>query len=149
MRLVALAALLIVTCGPATNAATVASGGAEPRVFVLDGGMATPLPNGGRVELANGWALLSFAPYPPNTRSDLDVVIFDGATGKAARADVSVTYDMIGMEHGVVMQRATPREVGHHRVPLNVAMPGIWRFAVKVVLEGTPSTVLLLLPEVR
>lgn len=152
-RLGAALLLVLAACAPAVSDAAPAGVGAvdagEPQVFVLDGGLLAPLANGGRVALANGWAELSFSPYPPRTRSDLDVRVFDGASGQPVRADVTLTYEMIAMEHGIVLQRAIARDGGHHRFPLNVAMPGAWRFLVKVVHQGTSSTVLLLIPEVR
>lgn len=146
--LVLSALLALAACAPVAPAASVAPVDETPRAFVSEGGFLAPLKNGGRVQLADGWAQLYFAPYPPQARTDLDVVVYDGATGRPASADVSIAYEMLGMEHGVVTQRAAPGAPGHHRIPLNLGMPGMWRFQLKVLHGGATSTVLLIVPEV-
>lgn len=143
-----LAVAALAACGPAAVATAPSPDLGPPRAFVSEGGLLRPLANGDRVALANGWAELSFSPYPPSARSDLDVLVVGAASEKPARADVSVAYEMLGMEHGTVIQRATAGANGHHVLPLNLAMPGTWRFQIKVVLDGTPSTVMLIVPEV-
>lgn len=141
-----LAALLaLAACVPAAPGAPT---DATPRAFVNEGGLLAPLANGGRVQLVDGWAQVYFAPYPPITRSDLDVVVYDGASGRPVSADVFVAYEMLGMEHGLVTRRAAPGAAGHHRMPLHLAMPGTWRFTVNVEVNGVASKVLLIVPEV-
>lgn len=139
--------IILVACNPTTNATGIEPAEGEPHVFVSNGNMVTPLQNGGRVKLTNGWARLTFTPYPPRARSDLDVQVFYGDSGEPTIAEVSVAYEMIGMEeHGVVIQRAIPRANDHYILPLNVGMPGFWRFSLKVVFGGTMSTFVLLIP---
>lgn len=144
-----LAALLVGACAarvPAAVAEPAAPADAEATVFVSEGGMLRPLANGGRVALRDGWAEVRFTPYPLGPRSDLDVRIIDGRSGRAADADVTVLYEMLGMEHGMVVQRATPRSDGHHTAPLNVAMPGQWRFMLRIARSGEVESVVLVLP---
>ncbi len=68
-------------------------------------------------------------------------------SGAPARADVVVAYEMIGMEHGVVSQRANAGAAGHYVIPLNFAMGGSWRLQIRVTTAAGASSLLVMIPE--
>lgn len=149
MRLVvALALALVTACAPA--AATTASTGAaeeQPTILASDGGLLRPITNGGRVAIPDGWATVTFSPLPlAREQLDLDIAVLDAA-GRPVDAAVQVTYEMLDMSHGVFTQRATLHQ-GRHRMPVNIAMPGRWRFTVTIDHGGRATTVVLVVPEI-
>lgn len=133
---------------PADGASSASAEGSRPLLFALEGGFLSPLRNGGRVAIANGWIEPHFSPFPPGRRSDLDIVVVSAMTGEPAQAQVSVTYEMLDMAHGALAQHALPgMSAGHHMAKLDLSMQGLWQFKVKVSLEGTTSITVLVLTE--
>ena len=139
---------LVTACAPA--AAT--SAGAiraeeEPTLLVSDGGVLRPIRNGGRVAIPDGWAAVTFSPLPLQ-RSDLylDVGLADPA-GRRIDAAVELTYEMIEMSHGVYEARATAHQ-GRYRMPVQVAMPGRWRFTLTIDRGGRPTTLVIIVPDI-
>lgn len=133
---------------PTTGAASNDASASGPRLFALDGAFLTPVANGGRVAIANGWIEPHFSTFPPAAKSDLDIVVMSAATRAPAQADVSVLYEMLDMAHGMLARHAVPgMRTGHHIATMDLSMRGTWRFQVKVRLEGVWSTAVLVLSE--
>lgn len=107
--------------------------------------MLRPLANGARVPIAGGSAQVSFAPYPPDTRTEVDVVVRDGA-GEPVDAEVVVLFEMIGMEHGVMSARAVGAGE-HHRAVIGLPMAGPWRFVLRIGRTGEVTSLLFIVPD--
>lgn len=154
LLLIALSAL-IAACGPsvpvngigAADPAGVPADASRPQLalFVGEGGFLVPLPNGGRVAIANGWIEPRFRDCPSGARCDLDVLVVSAATGAPTLADVVVTAEMLEMGHGSMAHHASMTAVGHHVARLDLSMVGTWRFVVRVRLDGVTSDAVLLL----
>jgi hypothetical protein len=144
MRLLIVLGLALVTaCAPATaTSAGAIRAEEEPTFLVSDGGVLRPIKNGGRVAIPDGWATVTFSPLPLQ-RSDLnlDVGLADAA-GRPIDAAVEVTYEMLDMSHGVYAARATAHQ-GRYRMPVQVVMPGRWRFTLTIDRGGRPTTVVI------
>lgn len=136
-------ALLASACVPNGPAAPPAA--ATPAVFLSEAGALRPIANGGRVPIADGSVEVSFAPYPPETTTQLVVVVRD-ATGRAVPADVRVLYEMLGMDHPAASALAL-RDGERHRATIGLPMPGAWRFVLRVGRAGTATSLLFIVPE--
>lgn len=149
MRLAAALALALVTaCAPtAVTNARMPAAGEEPTILATDGGLLRPIRNGGRVAIPDGWATLTFSPLPlQRDQLDLDVGVLDAA-GRPADAAVQVTYESLDMDHGVFTQRATAHE-RRYRVPVQIVMPGRWRFTVSIERGGQATRLVIVVPDI-
>lgn len=162
MRTVVVAVMLVAAgCAPAGAASAPVSTAATPapaesatraangsQLYVLEGTFLSPIQNGARVAIANGWIEPRFAPYPPGPRAELDVVVVSAATGAPSPAEVIVLYEMVEMAHGTMALRATPgAATGHHVARLEFVMRGTWLLRVRVLLDGVTSSATLVLAE--
>lgn len=151
MRRLALAAVVLVTvaCGRSPQAAvpttTDAPKEGEAQLFEMDKGFMFPIVNGARIPIENGWIEPHISPFPPHRSADIDIVV--GADGAAdpAMADVTMSYEMLEMAHGVTTVKADPQSAGHHLAHMGMGMYGTWRIKVQVVLDGVTSTSVFLL----
>ncbi len=139
----------IVACGPLPGTkvqplAPRATSTPEAQLFRLDKGFMFPLTNGARVEVANGWIEPHFAQLTSQRYADLDVVV-GGESIDPASADVTVSYEMLEMAHGVQTLHADPAAGGHHLAHIPMGMYGTWRISVSVQLGGETSTAVLIL----
>ncbi len=144
-------AALVVACGQPVVAADPAAGPpapvqarTEPQLFAMDKDYMFPLRNGARVPIENGWIEPRFSPFPPAKSVDLDVVVGGPSTGPVT-ADVTVSYEMLEMAHGVTTVHAETNVAGHHQAHIAMGMYGTWRIKVNVILDGVPSTATLIL----
>ncbi|MBM4434231.1 MAG: hypothetical protein FJ028_03825 [Chloroflexi bacterium] len=151
-RALRLVAALLISCGGASatsaGAPRVAAVSAErPTILLNEGGVFRPIDNGGRVAIPGGWATVEFSPLPL-TRSDvyLDVAVLDPA-GKPVGATVSVSYEMVLMDHGTYSRQASMHG-GRHRMPISIVMPGKWQFAIAIDRNGTVTRFLVVVPEI-
>jgi hypothetical protein len=145
-RLALVVALLLGACSaPAAAPQPPAATPATPAVFLSEGGLLRPVPNGGRVSMVDGSVEVSFAPYPPRTTSELSVVVRDAA-GRPVAADVVVVYDMIGMEHGAMFARAVASGE-RQRASIGLPMPGPWKFTLRVTRASEVSSLLFIVPD--
>ncbi|MBI3973794.1 MAG: FixH family protein [Chloroflexi bacterium] len=121
-------------------------GSADAQMALQMGGLLLPVANGMRVPAGGGLAAeLFFAPYPPAGRSTLDVYVLNERTAEPlADVEVSLRYEMPGMEHGVAVQRATARGDGHYLLPLNLTMAGNWQLAVQLSRPGQRGEIVLI-----
>jgi len=154
-RLVLLGALLAACAGAAASlpkatapvaapAAPPAVSYAAPELFLVNGPLAMHTENGARLPIANGWVEARLSNFPPGPIAELDVLVISKATNAPARADVTVSYDMAQMEHGLIEERAHPGAGGHHAAKLELWMLDAWRIKIQIVLEGVPSDIVLL-----
>jgi hypothetical protein len=102
-----------------------------------------PLTNGSRITIENGWIEPRFAGMAPQKSVDLDVLV--GSDTGADASEVTVSYEMLEMAHGVQTIQAVAAGGGHHRAHIGMGMYGTWRISVRVLLGGVPSTAVLLL----
>lgn len=143
-----LLAAALVACGgagpsSAVRAAPRASSTPDAQLFALDKGFMFPLANGSRIRVENGWIEPHFNALAPQKSVDLDVVVASDTGAEAS--EVTVSYEMLEMAHGVQTVQALAAGSGHHRAHIGMGMYGTWRFSVHVVLEGVPSTAVLVL----
>lgn len=153
-RLLILGAIVLAACVGAAAAlpqATPAPTPAAPEptnarleLFVMDGPIASRIANGARVRIANGWIEARLSGFPPGPLAKIDVLVISGATKAPATADVTVSYEMAEMDHGVDVQHARAAAGGHHAATLELWMVDVWRVTIRVVLEGVTSDVVLL-----
>lgn len=145
MRRLALAMLAVglVACGGAASTAAAplaprATATADAQLFALEKGFMFPLANGSRIPIENGWIEPHFGGMAPQKSVDLDVVV--GSDAGADASEVTVSYEMLEMAHGVQTVHAVAAGGGHHRAHIGMGMYGTWRITVRVVLAGVPST---------
>lgn len=150
-RLVLLGALLGAFAGAAATLPAAAEPAGAPRatypapeVFLVNGPLAMHTENGARLPIANGWVEARLSNFPPGPIAELDVLVISKATGAPAQAEVTVSYDMAEMEHGVIEERAHPGAGGHHSAKLELWMLDAWRIKIHVLLDGVASDVVLL-----
>lgn len=104
-----------------------------------------PLANGARVPIENGWIEPHFAQLTAHKSADLDVVIGGDPGIDPTTADVTVSYEMLEMAHGVQTLHADHAAGGHHLAHIPMGMYGTWQIKVNVVLGGAASTTVLVL----
>ena len=138
------AAALPATTAPAAPAAAPAVSHAPPELFLVNGPLATRTENGARLPIANGWVEARLSNFPPGPIAELDVLVISKATNAPARAEVTVSYDMAAMEHGIIEERARPSAGGHHAAKLELWMLDAWRIKIQIVLDGVTSQVVLI-----
>jgi hypothetical protein len=115
----------------------------DAQLFALDKGFMFPLTNGSRITIENGWIEPRFDGMAPQKSIDLDVVV--GSDTGADASEVTISYEMLEMAHGLQRVTAVPAGAGHHRARIGMGMYGTWKISVRVVLAGATSTAVLLL----
>lgn len=136
MRAAALA-LAFASCAPPADTAP-AGAAAVANVFVSEGPVVRPLANGARLPLeTGGWATLSFTPFPPAAGTEIEVAL-EGVDA----ADVFVTCEMVGMDHGAARRHAHASGA-RYRAPLELNMRGSYRVTIEVETASARSTVTL------
>ena len=150
-RIVLLGALLGACAGAAATLPAAAEPAAMPRatfgppeVFLVNGPLAMRTEDGARLPIANGWIEARLANFPPGPVARIDVLVISRATNAPADADVTVSYDMVEMEHGMIEERAQRGAAGHHTAMLELWMLDAWRIKIHVLLDGVASDVVLL-----
>jgi hypothetical protein len=149
MRRVALGLLVVslVACGGAASGATRvaprASATPDAQLFAFNKGFMFPLSDGSRIPIENGWIEPHFGGLKPQKSIDLDVVV--GSDTGVDASDVTVSYEMLEMAHGVQTIQAVAGGSGHHRARIGLGMYGTWRISVRVTLAGATSTTVLIL----
>jgi hypothetical protein len=142
-----LVAVALVACGgvttPAARVAPRATSTPDAQLFAFEKGFMFPLANGSRITIENGWIEPHFNAMSPHKSVDLDVVV--GSDTGADASEVTVSYEMLEMAHGVQTVHALPAGGRHHRAHIGMGMYGTWRISVRVVLDGVPSIAVLVL----
>lgn len=135
---VAALALALASCGAPSGDTVPAGAVAVASVFVSEGPVVRPLANGARLPIeAGGWATLSFTPFPPAVGTEIEVAL-DGVDA----AEVFVTCEMVGMDHGAARRRAHASGA-RHRAPLDLTMRGSYRVTIEVETASARSTMTL------
>ena len=114
-------------------------------MYLIEGGILSPLVNGERVPLAKGLAVdVVVAPYPLALDTDLDLFLVRSDTGQpVTNAQMTFTYQMQFMEHGIWEGKPILVSDGQYRAPLHFLMPGEWRTDIVIQTpEGTVTTAL-------
>lgn len=150
-RLVLLGAFLSACAGAAATLPAAAEPEIAPRatyapaeMFLVNGPLAMHSESGARLPIANGWVEVRLSNFPPGPLAEIDVLVISKATGAPTEAEVTVSYDMAEMEHGMIEERARHRTAGHHSAKLELWMLDAWRIKIQIVLDGVASDVVLL-----
>ncbi len=119
----------------------------QQTMFLIEGGILTPIRNGSRLVLSKGLEAEVFInPFPPALSNELELYLRRAGTGEPVNdAQVKLVFQMQYMEHGVWEDGAVDIGEGHYLAPLNFLMSGDWRVDISVRLPESVVSMTLVL----